>query len=79
MISGQFVHILNAYYGHIDNFGNTGTTKQLEVSDISDNNGISRARYWVKQPDGSKKYKDVEYNLERKTVIVAGSIAATTG
>lgn len=79
VISGQFVHILNAYYGHIDNFGHTGTTKQLEVSDISDNNGISRARYWVKQPDGSKKYKDVEYNLERKTVIVAGSIAATTG
>ncbi|CAH6818979.1 exported hypothetical protein [Vibrio chagasii] len=79
VISGQFVHILNAWHGNINNFGHTGTTKQLEVSGVSDNNGISRARYWVKQPDGSKKYKDVEYNLERKTVIVAGNIAATTG
>lgn len=76
-ITGEFTLTNNAYHGTIDNFGTTNTTKQLNVSGVSDLNGIDHVRYWVEQPDKSKKYADVQYNADSQKVVIAGSIATS--
>lgn len=75
-IGGDFVLIRNAYHATIDNFGHTGTTKQLEVRELSDNVGISHARYWTRQANGSKVYGDAQFNQDDAKVIIRGSVAA---
>ena len=77
-ITGEFSLTVNAYHGTIDNFGTTSTTKQLNVSGVSDLNGIDHVRYWVEQSDNSKKYADVQYNADSEKVVIAGSIATST-
>lgn len=79
-IGGDFEHVANAYtYSSMDLFGNTRAVKQINVTGVSDANGISKAQYWVKQPDNTKKYKDVTYNASTNKVVIDGSIAASTG
>ena len=76
-IGGEFIFVRNSYYGTIDNFGTTSTTKQLEVRELSDDVGISHAKYWTKQPDGIKVYGDTQYNADEAKIIVSGSVAAS--
>jgi len=70
VITGQFTYIKKAYYGSLENIGGSATTQQLEVSGVSDTNGINKAEYWVRQQDGTYKYDIATYNLETKKVIV---------
>lgn len=77
-IGGDFVYIRNAYYGTIDNFGNTGTTKQLEVREVSDAGGISHAKYWARLGEGDKVYGNAQYNENDQKIIISASTAVNS-
>lgn len=76
-INGNFSLVRNAYYGTIDHFGTSSTTKQLRVSDVDDSNGVGKVIYWTKHPDGTRREGKAEYNSETKTVVIPAGVAAS--
>ncbi len=77
-IAGSFTLTRNAWYATIDKFGRADTVKQLNVSGVTDANGIDHVKYWVNQSDNTKKYADIQYNNYSNSVVIDGSIAAST-